>query len=642
MAIFNIIKMTSLNIVDLITNNPITKLSDTHNNKFLEKVKSTFSESQQQLFLSSFYSFLNYDKINDFIIDLDFIWQWMGFKHKSKAKHLLENNFKINIDYKNLLTHADKQKINNKDYNNFATISAVAKNKGSGGHNIQKYYLNIKTFKSLCLKAQTKKADEIHEYYIKLEELIQEVLEEEAIEMKNKLLINQNELENTIKNADQDKFKAIEKTLVAQFPVNNECIYFGTIDNTNENGEKLIKFGHSNNLPLRVQDHHKNYDNFILRDVFKVQNRQEIENAIKIDNKIKSHLRTIDVNGKNKNEILAYDLTNFTINRLSKYIKDIILKKTYSIENFNKIMQENLNLKKENEELYNLNYNLQEDNNNLQCELNDMREKIINIEEKNKLLKDEKEVIIKSEKIYSNSLIEINRLTNKFAKFIDECCEINNNVEVDSMDIIGQFRIWNREKPKRETFQELNKYLRTRFFSCRLNNQTKNQCVHGFRGITLKPIKYIKQYTDNIIEDFIFDNCIFSPDGRCSTNKVFDELIKYKKGLNMAIDERELDDLKLYLNNCQHVLKGTVHLHNDDFTYEGYYGISLKNNINNNRIGKSATSKKVYKVDINNETILNTWESIVKASITENISASKMSRSIKNKTTFDNNYYYRV
>jgi hypothetical protein len=627
--------MTSLNIVNLITNNPITKLTETYNNSLLNKVKNTFNESEQQLFIASFYSYLNYHKTDDYIVDLDNIWKWLGFNQKIKAKELLEKNFILNKDYKKSLSLEGKQIITSH------LGEEISNNKKKGGQNIQKFYLNIKTFKSLCLKAGTKKADEIHEYYIKLEELIQEVLEEEAIEMKNKLLIKDNELENTIKNADQDKFKAIEKTLVAQFPVNNECIYFGTIDNTNEKGEKLIKFGHSNNLPLRLQDHHKNYDNFILRDVFKVHNRQEIENAIKIHNKIKSHLRTIEVNGKNKNEILAYDLTNFTINRLSKYIKDIISEKTYSIENFNKIMQENLNLKKENEELY----NLQEDNNNLQCELNDMREKIINIEEKNKLLKDEKELSIKSEKIYNNSLIETNRLTNKFCKFIDECCIINNNVEVDSTDIIGQFRIWNREKPKRETFQELNKYLRTRFFACRLNNQTKNQCVHGFRGITLKPITYIKQYTDNIIEDFIFDNCIFSPDGRCSTNKVFDELIKYKKGLNMAIDERELDDLKLYLNNCKHVLKGTVHLHNDDFTYEGYYGISLKNNINNinnNRIGKSATSKKVYKVDINNETIYNTWESIIKASIDENISASKMSRSIKNKTTFDNNYYYRV
>lgn len=33
--------------------------------------------------------------------------------------------------------------------------------------------LNIKTFKKYCLKAGTKKADEIHEYYIKLEETLQ-------------------------------------------------------------------------------------------------------------------------------------------------------------------------------------------------------------------------------------------------------------------------------------------------------------------------------------------------------------------------------------------------------------------------------------------------------------------------------------
>ena len=89
--------------------------------------------------------------------------------------------------------------------------------------------------------------------------------------MKNKLLIKDNELnkkeneisqkDNIIKNADQDKFKSIEKTLVSQFTVNTECIYFGTIDNTNDKQEKLIKFGHSNNLPLRVQDHHKTYNN---------------------------------------------------------------------------------------------------------------------------------------------------------------------------------------------------------------------------------------------------------------------------------------------------------------------------------------------------------------------------------------------
>ena len=41
--------------------------------------------------------------------------------------------------------------------------------------------------------------------------------------MKNKLLIKDNELsekDNLIKNARQDKFKTIEKTLISQFPFN--------------------------------------------------------------------------------------------------------------------------------------------------------------------------------------------------------------------------------------------------------------------------------------------------------------------------------------------------------------------------------------------------------------------------------------
>ena len=39
--------MTSLNIVDLITNNPITRLTETHNSILLNKVKNTFNASEQ-------------------------------------------------------------------------------------------------------------------------------------------------------------------------------------------------------------------------------------------------------------------------------------------------------------------------------------------------------------------------------------------------------------------------------------------------------------------------------------------------------------------------------------------------------------------------------------------------------------------
>ena len=120
--------MTSFNIVDLITNNPITKLTETHNNNLLNKVKNTFNESEQQLFIASFYSYLNYHKTDDYIVDLDNIWQWLGFNQKFNAIRILEKNFEVEKDYKISLDASIKQKIiqiNNKQ--NFAPHLGGAK-----------------------------------------------------------------------------------------------------------------------------------------------------------------------------------------------------------------------------------------------------------------------------------------------------------------------------------------------------------------------------------------------------------------------------------------------------------------------------------------------------------------------------------
>ena len=622
--------MTSLDIVNLITNNPITKLNANNNNKLLEKVKANFTEMEQQLFISSFYTYLNYDKTVDFIVDLDDIWRWLGFNKKFNAIRLLEHFFVLNKDYKKL-----------------APPYGGASLGSYGGHNIQKFILNIKTFKSLCLKAQTKKADEIHEYYIKLEELINEVLEEEALEMKNKLLIKDNELiakENLIINANQDKLKAIEKTLVAQFPVNCECIYFGTIDNSNAEGEKLIKFGHSNNLSVRLQDHHKTYENFILRDAFKVHNKQEIENAIKTSSKIKKHLRTIEVDGKNKNEILAYDETNFTIPCLSRYIKNIISEKSYSIEKFNILVEENQKYKAtleqltdENEKLKVLNNEYIEKNEKLEQVLASITNNYENVNvtnnENNNENNDE-----------NNANVITVELKKKFDKFIDECCFLHNEVEVASTTIMGQFRIYNREKPTKLVFSTFNTYMRTRFLASRINSQNKNQVVHGFKGVKLKDIVYKKSNSSNEVENFIFESCIFSPEGRASTNKIVEEYINYKNNNGLLINKSEDKDIKNYLKNCQYILGGPIRLHNINATYEGYYGITLKNDcFQEARTNQLATSgKKVQKIDASTKNILNSWPTIAKAATHEDFSPAKMSRAIKNNTLINNAYYVLV
>jgi phage anti-repressor protein len=102
---------------------------------------------------------------------------------------LLERNFVIDIDYKVMLCRSQDQTKN-----------------GRGGNNKEQITLNVKTFKFFCIKAGTDKANEIHEYFVKLEFLLQEVIQEESNELKMELeqkgneildILNKNKLEYT-------------------------------------------------------------------------------------------------------------------------------------------------------------------------------------------------------------------------------------------------------------------------------------------------------------------------------------------------------------------------------------------------------------------------------------------------------------
>ena len=99
----------SVDIVNLIESNPITKFSGNYQSKLVEKVKNHFTNYEQQLFLSSFYCYLKYDSKNNFVIDLDNVWNWLGFSSKFNAKRLLEKQFVIDKDYKKLLLLQQKQ-----------------------------------------------------------------------------------------------------------------------------------------------------------------------------------------------------------------------------------------------------------------------------------------------------------------------------------------------------------------------------------------------------------------------------------------------------------------------------------------------------------------------------------------------------
>jgi hypothetical protein len=82
----------SVDIVSLIENNPITKLNGNYHSTVVEKIKKDFTNYEQQLFVASFYCYLKYDK-NDFVVDLDNIWNWLGFTQKVTSTNLLKKHF---------------------------------------------------------------------------------------------------------------------------------------------------------------------------------------------------------------------------------------------------------------------------------------------------------------------------------------------------------------------------------------------------------------------------------------------------------------------------------------------------------------------------------------------------------------------
>ena len=622
--------MSDLNIVELIEQNPIARLSDNYNNKLLMKIQENFSGFEQQLFVSSFYCYLNYDKNNDFVVDLDNVWKWLGFKQKIDAKRLLEKHFRFDIDYK-IAPEVTEAVFENE---------AAKKDEKWGGHNKQIIMLTIKCFKSLCLKAQTKKASEIHEYYMKMEEVLHQVIEEETDELRKQLEKKENVLIQIKETTEQEKtaitnklnkekIKAVEQATISQFPVNTECIYFGTIDNTNEEKETLIKFGHTNDLATRTQNHHKIYDNFILVAAFRVQNKVEIENLIKAHPKIKRHMRTIEVKGTKKTEIVAYDY-NLTIDRLTKHIKDIIHSKTYSIDNFNRLLKQNEDLLTEQRELKNLAETQKETIIKLTIETNELRE-IVN----------HQRAIVTSEEqsVYHNTLLPEDENTQKFAEFIEKICVVRPDVEEASTNMEGQFRIWCGTKPKKETFHALKNYLDTRFKPCRLANQTKNQVVHGYIGVKLKDLVYTKKHVNSTVETFLFQVCAFSPNGKILNSVLLTEYQRWKQTVDISFSDNDMKDLKEYLNNCSYVVKATVWT--DKGSNEGYYGISLRSDVPKHK-GTSSTGKTVEKRTVNGDNLIAKWETIAKAAEAESLSAAKMSRSVKAKTVFDNDYYYCV
>jgi prophage antirepressor-like protein len=226
-------------------------------------------------------------------------------------------------------------------------------------------------------------------------------------------------------------------------------------------------------------------------------------------------------------------------------------------------------------------------------------------------------------------------ITDKFDEFIKECCNVNEDVEVRTVDIAGQYRIWS-QAPSKDVYFALLNYLKVNFRPIRVSEQNGETVVNGYRGVELKEIIYRQDPLASEPSMFVFAVCKFAPGAKILFKELAEEYLSWKKRNEKSYVNYERE-LKKWLNSCEFVCKSNIWTSNGNGS--GYYGITLLSE--GAKVSKtSSTAKKVQKRTIDSETILNNWTTIAKAADDEGISAAKMSRCIKARTPFDGGYYY--
>ena len=319
----------------------------------------------------------------------------------------------------------------------------------------------------------------------------------------------------------------------------------------------------------------------------------------------------------------------------------------YNVENFNRLLQRNQELEAENAKLSS---DLEQKNkaiHDLTLANNELREKTAQQSQALQVVATENE-----SPFNQHILLPDNEMTQRFDEFVATCCIVRPDVEEESVNLEGRFRLWSHTKPAKETFHALKHYMDVKFKPKRIDR------IHGYQGIKLKTVEYKKVIATEAenpaqfsVETFIFQCCQFSDRGKILNSTLLKEYQQWKISVGQTPGETDLKNLKTYLNACPNALKATIWF--ETTANEGYYGLYLKENyysLNQSAVlaqganpiigvQLSTTGKKVEKRIVNSNQVLKTWNTIAKAATDEGFSTAKMSRSVKDKTVFKDYYY---
>jgi len=120
-------------------------------------------------------------------------------------------------------------------------------NEKRGGHNKQHIVMTVNTFKRLCMKAATSRSNEIHQYYIKMENTYMEFIKYRYNEMKNNEYNMQRQLSIATEKAEYERHNVLANT-----HKNDKLVYLMKIKDYDDT-HMIIKIGKSNCVKQRLE-----------------------------------------------------------------------------------------------------------------------------------------------------------------------------------------------------------------------------------------------------------------------------------------------------------------------------------------------------------------------------------------------------
>jgi phage anti-repressor protein len=559
-----------LDIIQLIKNNPIEKLSNDYQTRLLDRIKQKFDDSDQQMFVASFYCYLKYNPKTDFVIDMDNVWKWLGFSRKDPCKRVIEKHFIKDVDYKILLHNSVEQ----------------VKTNGGAGLNKEVILMNVETFKSLCLLANTDQSKTVRKYYYKLEQLLHALLEEESDELKRQLENKQKELQNTQK--ELTKEKTLRNKMLNRRCFNaseGEYVYIFQ-DNLND-PHSILKIGQTKNLVLREQY----YSN------------------INKSGGIVYYKKCIDCNLIEK--LCHHILDKFRENKMQEWFRiDLDLAKK-TIDTTIAFTDSRSNIESYIEKVnYCIDKDTKRENNNDTIDKTEEREK---------------------------TLLKIN-----FRGFIKDCCELDTTYFTAKEELTRAFRIYSKTTIEKDIRENLNTFLQSRFKSgVEFYENIRRNVWRGFR---LLPLTFTVDDKDNVkdYERFILDCCKIDYLNKISYVDFFENFVKYKQQTNphYVLDHKQKQVIQQYLMNK--FANGRVHLSENTKAKHlfGILGLGLKNDSKEVLKKSNRTCKQISQIDSQTQMCINTWESLTIAAKQLNIARSTLSSLVRFQTV-KNGYIFK-